>query len=86
MDQGDKYGTPAGGVVGTGPFKFVEWVPDDHITLERNNEWWLSRPLAKLIFRSIPDNSARFAELQARTVQQADLGRPICPPLKPIPI
>jgi len=76
MDQGDKYGTPAGGVVGTGPFKFVEWVPDDHITLERNNDWWGPKPrLAKLIFRSIPDNSARFAELQAGTVQQADLAQ-----------
>ena len=76
MEQGDKYGTAAGGVVGTGPFKFVEWVPDDHITLERNNEWWGPKPrLAKLIFRSIPDNSARFAELQAGTVQQADLAQ-----------
>ena len=76
MEQGDKYGTAAGGVVGTGPFKFVEWVPDDHITLERNNDWWGPKPrLAKLIFRSIPDNSARFAELQAGTVQQADLAQ-----------
>ena len=28
-----------------------------------------------MIFRSIPDNSARFAELQAGTVQQADLAQ-----------
>ncbi len=76
MDQGDKYGTAAGGVVGTGPFKFIEWVPDDHITLARNDGWWGPKPrLAKIIFRSIPDNSARFAELQAGTVQQADLAQ-----------
>lgn len=74
--QGDEYGTPAGGTVGTGPFKFVEWVPDDHITLERNDAWWGPRPrLARIIFRSIPDNSARFAELQAGTVQQADVAQ-----------
>lgn len=76
MAQGDKYGTAAGTIVGTGAFKFVEWIPDDHITLERNNEWWGGPPrLAKLIFRSIPDNSARFAELQAGTIHQADLAQ-----------
>jgi len=76
MAQGDKYGTPAGTAVGTGPFKFVEWIPDDHITLERNTGWWGGPPrIEKLIFRSIPDNSARFAELQAGTVHQADLAQ-----------
>ena len=76
MKQGDKYGTPASKPVGTGPFKFVEWVKDDHITLERNTDWWGGAPcLAKLIFRSIKDNSARFAELKAGTIQQADLAQ-----------
>ena len=76
MEQGDTYGTPAGTSVGTGPFKFGEWVTDDHITVERNDDWWGPRPnLAKIIFRSIPDNSARFAELQAGTIQQADLAQ-----------
>jgi len=75
-EQGDKYGTPAGTAVGTGPFKFVEWVPDDHITVERNDDWWGPRPnLKSIIWRSIPDNSARFAELQAGTIQQADLAQ-----------
>ncbi len=76
MEQGDKYGTPAGTAVGTGPFKFVEWIPDDRIVLERNDEWWGEGPkLDRIIFRSIPDNSARFAELQAGTIQQADLAQ-----------
>jgi peptide/nickel transport system substrate-binding protein len=74
--QGDKYGTPASKPIGTGPYKFVEWVKDDHITLERNTEWWGGAPrVAKLIFRSIPDNSARFAELKAGTIFQADLAQ-----------
>ncbi len=73
MEQGDLYGTPAGGAVGTGPYKFVEWIPDDRIVLERNEEWWGEGPyLSRLIFRSIPDNSARFAELQAGTIHQAN--------------
>jgi peptide/nickel transport system substrate-binding protein len=76
QEQGDAYGTPAGTSVGTGPFKFVEWVPDDHITVERNDEWWGPRPnLASIIWRSIPDNSARFAELQAGTIHQADVAQ-----------
>jgi peptide/nickel transport system substrate-binding protein len=76
MEQGDIYGTPAGGAVGTGPFKFVEWVPDDHITVERNDDWWGDGPkLDRIIWRSIPDNSARFAELLAGTIQQADLAQ-----------
>ncbi|NOZ27000.1 MAG: ABC transporter substrate-binding protein [Chloroflexi bacterium] len=75
-EQGDKYGTAAGTIVGTGPFKFVEWVPDDHITLERNNEWWGGPPrLARIIFRSIPDNSARFAELKAGTIHTGDFAQ-----------
>jgi peptide/nickel transport system substrate-binding protein len=76
MEQGDLYGTPAGTSVGTGPFKFVEWVPDDRIVLEANTDWWGDGPkLDRLIFRSIPDNSARFAELQAGTIHHADLAQ-----------
>src|SRR5699024_12484830 len=26
--------------VGTGPFKFVEWKPNDSITAEKNEEYW----------------------------------------------
>jgi peptide/nickel transport system substrate-binding protein len=76
QEQGDTYGTPAGTSVGTGPFKFVEWIADDHITVERNDDWWGPRPnLASIIWRSIPDNSARFAELQAGTIHQADVAQ-----------
>lgn len=76
QEQGDKYGTAAGTAVGTGPFMFKEWIPNDKITLVRNNKWWGDGPkLDTLIFRSIPDNSARLAEFLAGTIQQADLAQ-----------
>jgi len=76
QEQGDKYGTPAGSAVGTGPFMFKEWVPDDKIVLVANKDWWGDGPkLESLIFRSIPDNSARLAEFLAGTIHQADLAQ-----------
>lgn len=55
---------------GTGPFKFVEWVKDDHITLEANENYWRERAsLDKLIFKVIPDPSARLMNLETGEVQ-----------------
>lgn len=55
---------------GTGPFKFVEWVKDSHITLEANDNYWRERPkLDKLIFKVIPDASARLMALEVGEVQ-----------------
>jgi len=55
--------------VGTGPFKFVEWVKDDHITLEANDNYWRERPkLDRLIFKVIPDPSARLMALEVGEV------------------
>lgn len=59
--------------VGTGPFRFVEWVPDDHITLKRNDDYWGEKPkLETLTYRVIKEAPARFLELQAGTVDGVD--------------
>ncbi|MBU4226554.1 MAG: ABC transporter substrate-binding protein, partial [Chloroflexi bacterium] len=63
---GEGYGMPAVGAVGTGPFKFVEWVEGDHITVAANDDYWGGRPkVDQVIFRVIPDDSARFLALKA---------------------
>jgi ABC-type transport system substrate-binding protein len=63
--------------VGTGPFKFVEWVKDDHITLEAFDDYWKGRPkLDRLIFRVIPDASARLLALEAGEVHGIEYPNP----------
>ncbi len=62
---------------GTGPFKFVDWVKDDHITLEANENYWRARPkLDKLIFRVIPDPSARLLALEVGEVMGIEYPNP----------
>lgn len=51
--------------VGTGPFKLVEWVRNDHITLEANKEYWDGAPkVDKLIYRVVPESSVRLLKLE----------------------
>ena len=55
--------------IGTGPFKFVEWVPGDRLVLARNDDYWGPKPAwARVIFRPIPNSTARVAALLARDV------------------
>lgn len=65
----ESIGTEATKPVGTGPFRFVEWVQGDHVTLERNPDYW-GEPvaLAKATFRFISDPTAAFAAMMAGDV------------------
>jgi len=63
---------------GTGPFQFVEWVKDDHITLKRNENYWRERAkLDKLVFKVIPDPSARLMALEVGEVQGMEYPDPV---------
>jgi peptide/nickel transport system substrate-binding protein len=58
---------------GTGPYRFVERVAGDHISLQANTTYWGDAPLLDgLAFRIIPDGDQRLAALVAGTVQSAD--------------
>jgi len=65
--------------VGTGPFKFVKWVKDDRIILEKNADYWDKSAgpyLDKVVFRSIPENSVRFLELKAGSIHICQFPNP----------
>lgn len=60
-------------VIGTGPFKFVEWVPGDHVTLARNDNYWDTTGIPNIdefIFRVLPEASAA---VQALVTGEIDL-------------
>jgi peptide/nickel transport system substrate-binding protein len=50
--------------VGTGPYKFVEWVKDDRIVLEANPDYWGGKPdIGRVVFKPIPEDATRAAAL-----------------------
>ncbi|MFX0013407.1 MAG: ABC transporter substrate-binding protein [Promethearchaeota archaeon] len=54
---------------GTGPYKFVEWVKGDHITLERNEDYWGKKPAFEtIIMKKITDSASRVSALLAGDV------------------
>ena len=58
--------------VGTGPYKFVEWVPGDSLTLTRNTDYWGPEPqIDDVTFVFLPDEQSRVAAVQAGDVHLA---------------
>ena len=56
--------------VGTGPFKFVEWVHGDHLTMVRNDDYWGGKPyLDKIVVKTVKEDSARVMMLQSGDAQ-----------------
>ncbi|MWB77883.1 hypothetical protein GLS40_07600 [Pseudooceanicola sp. 216_PA32_1] len=56
--------------VGTGPFRFVDWMSGDRIVVERNPDYWAADEinLDTIVFRVLPDNQTRFASLKSGEV------------------
>ena len=60
------YGTPQVLPIGSGPYKVTEYVPDSHITLERNPEYKGEQAqFDKINFRIIPDDQTRLLAMRA---------------------
>ncbi len=60
--------------VGTGPFKFKEWLSGDHVTVTRNNDYYFGRPkLAEIIYKTIPDENSRLIALKTGEIDESDI-------------
>ncbi len=68
--------------IGTGPYKFVEFLPGDRVVLERNDAYWGPKPhWQRVVARILTNNASRVAALLAgdvhiiEQVPSADLAR-----------
>ena len=60
-------------VVGTGPYKFAEYVSGDRVVLVANDRYWGKKPaFAKVRFRMITNSAARVAALLAGDVHMIE--------------
>ncbi|PIE33525.1 ABC transporter substrate-binding protein [candidate division KSB3 bacterium] len=65
-------------LVGTGPFKFVEWTHDEQVVFEANPDYFDGAPkIDKIVLKIIPDDTVRFLELKQGNV---DLVQNAIPP------
>ena len=61
-------GTDPAQVIGSGPFRFVEWVQGDHATIERNDDYWVPEQTATIdqfIYRVVADQNSAVQSLKA---------------------
>ena len=57
---------------GTGAYRFVEWVKDDHLTMEAfPGHWRGAPPIPRVTWRAIKDDAARVAALLAGEIDVA---------------
>jgi peptide/nickel transport system substrate-binding protein len=68
---------------GTGPYKITEFVPNDHVTLVRNTDYWQSgQPyLDGITFKVMTDQQARVAALRSGAVDGTTISADIIPTL-----
>ena len=60
-------------VVGTGPYRLVEWVNGERLVVERNDQYWKGRPTwARVTERVIAKDPTRLAALLAGQVDAID--------------
>ncbi|MEK5163670.1 ABC transporter substrate-binding protein [Paenibacillus sp. FSL R5-0527] len=58
--------------VGTGPYKFVQWIKDDRVELVKNTDYYGGEPKwDRVVFRTIPEATTRISELLTGSVDIA---------------
>lgn len=51
--------------IGTGPYKFVEWISGDHTTLTANEDYWGTKPAIKnIVIQVVADTNTQILGLQ----------------------
>jgi peptide/nickel transport system substrate-binding protein len=66
---GDNFGTPSAVGMSTGPYQITEYVPGDHVSFKRNDQYWGEKgTAANLIYQTIADENARLLAMQAGKV------------------
>ncbi len=64
-ESGDFLGLP----IGSGPYKLVDWKRDQYAELERNENYWSTKPaLTKIYLKIYPDANSRLSALKAGEV------------------
>jgi len=70
--------------IGSGPFKFKEWKTDDHLSVIRNENYWMKGPngeqlpyLSEVTFKPIADAQARLNAFAAHDVNMIHDNHPI---------
>ena len=74
--QGAKTGDYNSGkaAIGTGKYKFVEWVPSDRLVLDKNPAYWGKKAqFDRVVFKPITSDPARVAALLAGDVDMIDV-------------
>jgi peptide/nickel transport system substrate-binding protein len=58
--------------IGSGAYRFVEWIKDDRLVMEANKDWWgwegKAPGIARVVWKPIPDDFARLSALQRNEV------------------
>lgn len=55
--------------IGSGPYKLIEYVPGQYVSMEAFNDYWGPKPKSRMIkWRFIPENGTRLAALESGEV------------------
>ncbi len=60
--------------IGTGSYKFIEWVPGDKLVIEKNPDYWGNKAqFDRVVFKPIKSDPTRVAALLAGDVDMIDI-------------